>query len=61
MANEIKLNYQATIEGFPAEMIIDKIAEISKTKNITIGKSRATQMLLCELYNLRLGFKNKPC
>ncbi len=60
---ETKLNYQAFIEGRAAEMIIDKIADINKTKNITIGKSRATQLLLCELYNLKYNdLKSvKPC
>ena len=59
---ETKINFVATIEGNAAKMIIDKIADIRKEKNITIGQSRATQLLLCELYNARLNDNNiKPC
>lgn len=59
---ETKLNYVAKIEGRAAEMIIDKMSEMRKQKNITISKSRATQMLLCELFNARQLNKDiKPC
>lgn len=58
---ETKINYFAKIEGKPAEMIIDYIADVRKNKNITIGKSRATQMLLCELYNLKKGVDITKC
>lgn len=59
---ETKLNYVANIEGNAAQMIIDKIADFRKQKNISIGQSRATQLLLCELYNLKqTGVEIKPC
>lgn len=58
---ETKLAYVAKIEGRAAEMIIDKVAEIRKNKNITIGKSRATQLLLCELWNLKRTGEQKDC
>ncbi len=59
---ETKISYVANIEGNAAAMIIDKIAEFRKQKNITIGQSRATQLLLCELYNIKqTGIDVKPC
>lgn len=63
MANEYtKLSYVANIEGNAAAMIIEKIADFRKTKNVTIGQSRATQLLLCELWNLKqTGVEIKPC
>lgn len=59
---ETKLSYVATIEGNAAAMIIQKIADFRTEKNITIGQSRATQLLLCELFNARQLNKDiKPC
>jgi hypothetical protein len=58
---ETKLNYAVTIEGNAALMIIDKIAECRK-RNISISQGRATQLLLCELYNIKqTGLEIKPC
>jgi len=57
--SEITINYVAHIEGRSAEMIIDKIAEFKKTKNVKLSNSRATQLLLCELYNIKQGVKDK--
>jgi hypothetical protein len=58
---ETKLNYVLSIEGNAAQMIIDKVAECRK-RNISISQSRATQLLLCELYNAKqLNNNIKPC
>lgn len=60
---DIQIHFEAIIRGRSAELVIDKISEYAKAHNgRTIGKSRATELLLCELWNLKkVGTDNKPC
>lgn len=56
---ETKIKYYAKINGRAAEMVVDKCADYLKAKGRTLGLSRATEILLCELYNLRQSTENK--
>lgn len=58
---DTRINFGAKIQGRAAELIIDKMAEVRKQKNIKVGASTATQWLLCELWNLKYGTENKKC
>ncbi len=59
---EKPLNFNAVIQGRAAEMIISKMSDYPKQHNgTTIGKSRATEILLCELWNLKHSTEIKPC
>lgn len=58
---EPKLSFVVDLEGNAASMIIQKIADLRMNNNVKIGQSRATQLLLCELYNARQLNSIKPC
>lgn len=53
-------SFIVNLEGIAAQMVIDKIEEKKNSLGLTrFGKDRATQILLCELYELRKAQKNK--
>ncbi len=58
---EASLNFNVVLEGRAAELVINKMSEYPKTnKGRSIGKKRATQLLLCELWQLKTN-SDKSC
>lgn len=50
---EPKVFFQVKLTGNAAKLILEKQSEKSENGLIGIGKARATQILLCEMYQLK--------